>query len=234
MVSIVIPTYNERDALEDTLKSIHDVLKNNDIEHQLIVVDDDSPDKTWEFCESLKDRYPLKVIRRVGEKGLSSAVIKGWEEADGEILGVMDADGSHDERALPDMVQALKNDECQLAVGSRYVPGGGAKGWPWFRILASKFAILLARWVTNLKDATSGFCLFQKDVVKDVALDPVGWKIVLEVAVKGNYEKRREFPIIFHDRTQGKSKLGSGTMVSYIQHLTKLKKWMKENNREKR
>ncbi len=234
MVSIVIPTYNERDSIEEILSRVSNVFKKASIEGEIIIVDDDSPDETWKFCQSLKGKYPLRVIRRVGKRGLSSAVIDGWKVARGDILGVMDADGSHDPSIIPDMVQAIEKGECELAIGSRYIEGGGTEGWPWHRIFISKIAILFSRPITKIRDATSGFCLFKRDVIKDAPLDPIGWKIVLEVAIKGNYTKYKEFPFVFKDREKGKSKLGKGAILNYLKHLWSLHKWMKENKRSRR
>ncbi len=233
-LSVVIPTYNEREGIEVTIEKISNTLKNNGISGEIIVVDDDSPDRTWEFCQSIEESYPLQVIRRVGRRGLSSAVIEGWEVAGGRILGVMDADGSHDERALPGMIQAIEKDEIQLAVGSRYVPGGETPGWPWIRQFISRSAISLAMPVSSLRDATSGFCLFRRDVIEGVHLDPVGWKIVLEVFVKGNYRHYREFPITFRDREAGQSKLGNRAIINYLQHLIKLWRWMRHHKKPRR
>jgi len=233
MLSIVIPTYNERLGIEEIISRIFGVLNASGIEGELIIVDDDSPDKTWEFCESLKSKYPLSVIRRVGVRGLSSAVIEGWKQAKGDILGVMDADGSHDPNILPEMVRSIQDGDCQLAIGSRHVPGGGTKDWPWFRKLTSRVAITFACPITKIRDATSGYCIFKKEVIEGVELDPVGWKIVLEVAVKGNYNKYKEFPFIFNDRTKGESKLGKKAIINYLEHLYKLWKWMKKNGRRR-
>jgi dolichol-phosphate mannosyltransferase len=229
MISIVIPTYNEKENIEDTIRDISNSLKGSDVE--IIVVDDDSPDKTWEFCESLRDKYPVRVIRRVDKRGLSSAVIDGWAEAQGDIVGVMDADGSHDSRILPVMVEELISGKCDLAIGSRYIPGGATEGWPCHRQFVSKVAIQFARPITGIKDATSGFALFRKEILDEVILDPVGWKIVLEVAIKGKYKNYKEFPITFRDRLKGKSKLGKNAILNYLEHLGKLRKWMKENQR---
>jgi dolichol-phosphate mannosyltransferase len=231
MVSIVIPTYNEKENIEDTIKSISQSLKGFELE--IIVVDDDSPDKTWEFCESLNNKYPVRVIRRTDKRGLSSAVIDGWTEATGDIIGVMDADGSHDSRILPVMVEELESGKCDMAIGSRYIPGGGTEGWPFHRQFVSKVAILFARPITTIRDATSGFALFKKDILENVILDPVGWKIVLEVAIKGKHKNFKEFPITFRDRLKGKSKLGKNAILNYLEHLGKLKRWMKENQKNR-
>jgi dolichol-phosphate mannosyltransferase len=233
LISIIIPTFNEREGIEDVLRTIAENLRSAGLDFEFIVVDDDSPDKTWEFCDTLKDKYPVTVVRRVGERGLSSAVIEGWKRAGGEILGVMDADGSHDSKIIPEMVRAIKAGECQLAIGSRYIPGGGTEGWPWFRIFTSRVAIALAFPITKISDATSGFCLFKKEIIEGVQLDPVGWKIVLEVAIKGKYDRYKEFPFIFRDREKGKSKLGRGAIINYIKHLRKLWDWKAKNRRER-
>lgn len=232
-VSVIIPTYNEREGIEDQISVIFKSLNGAGIKGEVVIVDDDSPDKTWEFCESLKSKYNLTVVHRVGKRGLASAVIDGFHAAHGDIRGVMDADGSHDAGILPDMVRSIQAGECDLAIGSRYIPGGGTKDWPWHRIFISKFAIALGKPLTRVQDITSGFCLFHKDVIEGVDLDPIGWKIVLEIIIKGNHRKWKEFPYIFRDREKGKSKIGKGAVMDYIKHLLKLSEWMKTNKRKR-
>ncbi|MFP4497322.1 MAG: polyprenol monophosphomannose synthase [Vulcanimicrobiota bacterium] len=234
MVSIVIPTYNEREGIEKVIERISKTLHFARKEYEIIVVDDNSPDGTWHLCQELTEKFPLRVLRRTDKKGLSSAVIDGWKIARGDILGVMDADGSHDEKILPHMIEEIEEGKIDLAIGSRYVPGGGTKDWPWFREFTSKTAIKFARPVTKLKDATSGYCVFRRNIIEDVELDPIGWKIVLEVQVKGNYKKYEEFPIVFKDREKGKSKLSQGAIINYLQHIWKLMQWMKKHNRKPR
>ena len=226
VLSIVIPTYNERDAVEEQIKKILDTLDKAKIPGEVVIVDDDSPDKTWEHCENLKSKYNIQVLRRIGKKGLSSAVIDGFGIARGEIKGVMDADGSHDAVILPDMVKSIQSGECDLAIGSRYIKGGGTKDWPWFRIFISKFAIALGRPLTSVRDITTGYCIFRKDVIEGVELNPVGWKIVLEIIIKGNHKKWKEFPYIFRDREKGQSKLGNKAIFNYLKHLMDLAGYM--------
>ncbi len=233
VLSIVIPTYNERDAIEDQIKKIFDSLDKAGIPGEVVIVDDDSPDKTWEYCEGLKSKYNLQILHRVGKKGLSSAVIDGFGIARGDIKGVMDADGSHDAGILPDMVKAIKTGECDLAIGSRYIKGGGTKDWPWFRIFISKFAISLGRPLTRVRDITSGFCIFRKDVIEGVELNPVGWKIVLEIIIKGNHKKWKEFAYIFRDREKGKSKLGNKAIFNYLTHLVDLAGYMMKTGKKR-
>jgi len=228
-VSIVIPTYNEREGIEDQISYIFEHLDKAGINGEVVIVDDNSPDLTWELCEQLKSKYNLVVIRRPGKLGLASAVIDGFNASNGDIRGVMDADGSHDAAIIPDMVKAIKAGECDLAIGSRYVPGGGTKDWPPIRIFISKFAIMLGKPLTRVQDITSGFCLFKKEVIEGVELDPIGWKIVLEIIIKGKHKQWKEFPYMFRDREKGKSKIGKGAVIDYIKHLFKLWKYMREN-----
>jgi len=232
-VSIIIPTYNEREGIEDQISVVFKHLDNEGIRGEVVIVDDDSPDRTWESCEQLKSKYNLMVIRRIGKKGLSSAVIDGLAEANGDIKGVMDADGSHDAAIIPDMVRSIQSGECDLAIGSRYIPGGGTKDWPWFRIFVSKTAIAMGRPLTRVRDITSGFCLFRKEVIEGVKLNPIGWKIVLEIIIKGNHKKWKEFAYIFRDREKGKSKLGKGAILNYIKHLIELGKYMIKNKKKR-
>ncbi|MCD4783423.1 MAG: polyprenol monophosphomannose synthase [Candidatus Eremiobacteraeota bacterium] len=229
-VSITIPTYNERDGIEDQISCIFKSLDKAGIKGEVVIVDDNSPDRTWEFCEQLKSKYNLMVIRRPGKLGLASAVIDGFKASNGDIKGVMDADGSHDAAILPDMIRAIQAGECDLAIGSRYIPGGGTKDWPWTRIFISKFAIMLGRPLTSVRDITSGFCLFKKEVTEGIKLDPIGWKIVLEIIIKGNHKKWKEFPYMFRDREKGESKIGKGAVIDYLKHLIKLWKYMGEND----
>lgn len=232
-VSIVIPTYNEREGIEDQISYIFEHLNKAGIKGEVVIVDDNSPDHTWKFCEQLKSKYNLVVIRRPCKLGLASAVIDGFKASSGDIKGVMDADGSHDASIIPDMVRAVQAGECDLAIGSRYIPGGGTKDWPRTRIFISKFAIMLGRPLTSVRDITSGFCLFKKEVIEGVKLDPIGWKIVLEIIIKGKHKKWKEFPYIFRDREKGKSKIGKGAVIDYIKHLIKLWKYMRENDKKR-
>ncbi len=108
-------------------------------EYEIVVVDDDSPDKTWELAEELARKYPpIKVIRRTKEKGLSSAVIRGFKEASGDVFVVMDADLQHPPEKVPELIEAIKRGGADIAIASRYVPGGAVKNWYWYRKLISR------------------------------------------------------------------------------------------------
>ena len=222
LLSLVIPTYNESRGLEPLIDKVYGVLDRAGVEAQIVVVDDNSPDGTGELAEKLSSRYPMKVVHRSGKLGLSSAVIDGWAVADGKILGVMDADLSHDPEILPDLVASIASGGAEVAVGSRYIPGGGLGNWPWFRRVTSKTAVLLGRPICPVHDVTSGYLMFRRGVIEGVALDPIGFKIALEVLVRGRYETFTEVPYTFVDRAAGKSKFGSHEIRNYLVQLFRL------------
>jgi dolichol-phosphate mannosyltransferase len=188
------------------------------------VVDDNSPDGTGDVVERLSRELPVRCLHRGGKLGLSSAVIDGWRYARSEsvALGAMDADFSHDVNALPKMVQALESGEYGLAVGSRYVPGGGIANWPLHRVITSRVACWLARPLTRVKDVTSGYFLVQRDALAGARLDPIGFKIGLEVIVKARYGKAVEIPYVFTDRVAGTSKLNEKEILNYLKQLGRL------------
>jgi putative flippase GtrA len=222
MVSIVIPTYNEKENIQKLIPMIFQVLRKNRIKGEVIVVDDNSPDKTGKAAEQMGKKFPVKVVHRKGKLGLSSAVIEGFKIAKGDVLGVMDADLSHPVEALPEMVKSLE--KYEMTVGSRHVPGGGIERWPLHRRALSKSAILMAKPLTSLKDTTSGYFMIRREVLEGPELNPKGFKICLEIAVKSG-AKLKEVPIMFRDRAHGESKLGGNVMWDYIVHLKDLYKF---------
>lgn len=233
-LSLVIPTFNERDGLEALVSGIHEVLKPAEIDYELVIVDDNSPDGTWQLAEELGQTYPVRVIRRRGKLGLASAVIDGWTASEGQLLGVMDADGSHDERILPDMVKWLEG-PAELAVGSRYIPGGGFGDWPFHRRMISKVAVMMARPICPVRDSTSGFLVFRREILDNVELDPIGFKIGLDLILRGRYTHFVEVPYVFRDRVQGRSKLGNREIWHYLVHLGRLLLfWLQRRPRRKR
>jgi dolichol-phosphate mannosyltransferase len=221
--SIVIPTYNEAGGIEKLLRALADVFVRNGLDGEAIVVDDNSPDGTGAIVDRLSGELPVRALHRPGKLGLSSGVIDGWKIArpQSQALGAMDADFSHDVNALPKMVAALQNG-YGLAVGSRYVPGGGITNWPQRRIVTSRVACLLARPLTAVKDVTSGYFLVRRDALDGVTLDPIGFKIGLEVIVKAKYGKALEVPYVFTDRVVGESKLNQKEIFNYLKQLRKL------------
>ena len=222
--SIVIPTYNEAAGIGSLLGALDATFRENGLDGEIIVVDDNSPDGTGAVVERLSARLPVRCLHRSGKLGLSSAVIEGWRIARPEslALGAMDADFSHDPKALPKMVEALESGEYGLAVGSRYVAGGGIENWPARRVITSRVACWLARPLTRVKDVTSGYFLVRRDALDGVELDPIGFKIGLEVIAKAHYGKAIEVPYVFTDRVAGESKLNQREIFNYLRQLRRL------------
>ena len=233
--SFVIPTYNEAGGIERLLTSLDDVFKRNGLDGEIIVVDDHSPDGTGAIVDQLSQTLPVRCLHRPGKMGLSSGVIDGWKFArpESEALGAMDADFSHDIDIIPRMVQALESGGYGLAIGSRYVPGGGIENWPLKRKVTSLVAISLAKPLTPVRDITSGYFLVKREALEGVELDPIGFKIGLEVIAKAHYGNVLEVPYVFTDRVAGESKLNQKEIFNYLKQLGKIysAKLMPKNGR---
>lgn len=219
-LSIITPTYNESKNINQLVVRIDKAMKG--YPYELIVVDDNSPDRTWEIAKKLSEQYPVKVLRRAGKLGLASAVTDGYNIARGNLLCVIDSDLSHPPELIPKMLSAQKKMDADIVVGSRMVPGGGVEGWPNTRKLTSYIATVLAKPVTKVKDPMAGFYMIRRKVIEEVKLKPRGYKILLEILVKGKYTTVVEVPFIFRDRTAGTSKLNMRTNLQYIIQLVGL------------
>ncbi len=217
-ISLITPTYNENENIRSLTEKIFSSLKNHsDIDLELIVVDDNSPDGTGKTAETLKGRFPVKVIHRSRKSGLGSAVWEGFESSDRPFLGVIDADLSHDPSILPSLIYALKNND--IAIGSRYNTGSHTENWPWYRKLISKTGIFLARKLTRVKDPLSGYFFLNRNVINNMTLTSQGYKILLEILVKGNYSKFTEIPFTFRNRELNVSKLNFAEYYLFIKQL---------------
>lgn len=221
-ISVIVPTYNEAESLPMLARRLFAALQEAGLEGELVVVDDSSPDGTGDIAEELARTYPMQVLHRPPKSGLASAVADGMARAAGDILVVMDADLSHPPEVVPRLVAPVAAGEADLAVASRYVRGGGVENWPLQRRFASWFANLLARPFVPMRDATSGFFALRPEVVRGVALDPIGFKIGLEVMAKGRYRRYVEVPYTFTDRRYGQSKFGLKEVRHYLRQLTRL------------
>lgn len=217
--SVVIPTYNEKDNLKQLVEAILSV---SDVE--IVVVDDGSPDGTAELARQLSATYNIKVVERPGKLGLSSAILDGFNASSNQIVGVIDADFSHDHTIIPKLIKAIE-DGMDVAVGSRKVRGGGVENWPLWRKITSWGAALLARPLTSVRDPMSGYFFINKKVIEGVELETIGFKLGLEILVKGNAKKVVEIPYVFKDRRAGISKLTGGEFKNYLKHLLKLYKY---------
>jgi dolichol-phosphate mannosyltransferase len=227
MISVVIPTYNEAAVIEETLRRAAAALGAACGDFELLVVDDRSADGTAELAESLARELPVRVLKRPGRLGLATAVLDGWTMASGDVLGVMDADLQHPPEALTALAQAIQQKDVDLAIGSRYVPGGGTSDWTWVRRFISRTATHMAATVLPLKlstvgDPMSGLFLVRASALKGAKLNPLGYKILLEVIAKAHYQKLVEVPYVFEERERGSSKLGARQYLEYLLHLVRL------------
>ena len=224
-ISIVVPTYKEQENIQTLFERIFKVFKEHKIDGEIIVVDDDSNDGTEETVNKFTERHPVNLIVRKNEKGLASACIKGFDNAKGDIILVMDADLQHPPEKIPELISAIENG-ADIAIGSRHVEGGSLGDWNIIRKTVSWGAGFLANTlfseIKNVKDKESGFFAFKKEVIANVDLRPKGYKILLEILVLGNYKNVKEIGFTFGLRNAGKSKLGISIIFSYIYHLITL------------
>jgi len=160
----------------------------------------------------------VRVVRRAGKAGLASAVVAGFAAAQGDVLVVMDADLSHPPEVVPRMLDAIAGG-AELAVGSRYVAGGGTEDWPMRRRVVSRIACLMGNVLVPVRDSTSGFFALRRSVIEGVNLNPIGFKIGFEVMARGRYRKAVEVPYVFRDRELGRSKFGQREILQYAVQL---------------
>jgi len=219
-ITIVIPTYNEKENISIIIPQICKVLGKK-YRYEIFIVDDDSPDGTWKHAQSMASMYPVRVYRRIGKRGLASAIIEGIIRAKYKNVIVMDADLQHPPEALIRMISALKTRD--LVIASRYMPGGGVKNWSKIRLLISRGAIFLAHLLLpktrRISDPMSGFFGLKKDIIRNTRLNVLGYKILLEIIMKGKYKSIIEVPYVFGVRAYGESKLSTVTIMDYIRHL---------------
>lgn len=228
-LSLVLPTYQESQTLASVVRQLVALLDQALPQaYELIVVDDDSPDQTWALAAELTGQFPqLRVMRRQGERGLSSAVIRGWQVATGPVLGVMDADLQHPPQALLKLLAQVQAG-ADLAVASRHVEGGGVSEWSLARRVLSRGAqvlglVLLPSVVGRVSDPMSGFFLVRRSAIAGPRLAPAGYKILLEVIGRGNVEHIAEVGYVFQERAAGESKVTWRQYGAYLQHLLKLR-----------
>jgi dolichol-phosphate mannosyltransferase len=228
-LSLILPTYNEAGNIKDIVKILSQLLDQYMSErYELIIVDDDSPDHTWKLALELTSHYPqLHVMRRVNEKGLSTAVIRGWQVAKGEILGVIDADLQHPPEVLEKLLKEMERG-ADLAVASRHVEGGGVSEWSILRRFLSRGAqilglIILPEVISRLSDPMSGYFMVRRNAIACKVLSPVGYKILIEVAARGSISWIAEVGYVFRERQDGESKVTWKQYIEYIQHLLGLR-----------
>jgi dolichol-phosphate mannosyltransferase len=246
LLSIIIPTYNESENILRLLASIKSSLRDS-FYTEIIVVDDNSPDRTGNLVEDYSSRnntdsrphleysgttedcspnFSISVIRRARKGGLVSAILEGIKSSNGQYVLVMDADFSHSPDLIPKMIRELENPDIDIVVASRYAKGGSIVGWPLKRKLISKGAVKIAKHGLHIskevKDPMSGFFAFKRPILANIRIDSAGYKVLLEILVKAKDAKVKEIPYTFTNRKSGKSKLDNAVMLDYIKAVYNL------------
>ena len=228
-VSLVIPTLNEADNIADFLTAVSSVLEPQvGTAYELIVVDDNSVDGTWQLAaHAAANNHCIRVVRREGEAGLASAVIRGWQIATGKVLGTINADFQHPPTMLARMILQIRN--ADLVIASRHAEGGGLGDWDLGRRVASFGAHLLGRVLVPgvfglMSDPLSGCYLVRRAAIAGVELNPLVYKTLIEILVRGRVHSVRECGYEMRKRRRGCSKVGFRQHLDYIRHLVRLRR----------
>lgn len=223
-VSVIVPAYREEPNIEPLVRGVFEATGKAGLDAEMIVVDDDSQDGTVETVERLGAEFHVRVSVRTGERGLATAVLRGFAEAANDIFVVMDADLQHPPERIGDLVRPIARGETDFVSGSRYVRGGRIdERWSAWRRINSWGATMLARPLVRLSDPMSGFFALHRDTWRRAdPLNPVGYKIGLELVVKGRVRRIVEVPITFSRRHAGASKLSLRERGRYLRHLGQL------------
>jgi dolichol-phosphate mannosyltransferase len=225
-VALAIPTLCEAGNLSALLDRVRGALDPLNVDYEILIVDDDSCDGTAEIVSEFAERDPrIRLLVRNGQRGLSGAILHGWENTDAAIVGVMDADFQHPPELLPELTAAIASG-CDLVIGSRYTPGGGLGGWNVFRKLLSAAAVWAAwpiqRTGLRARDPMSGFFFVRRDCLTGVAFQQAGFKLLLEILVRAHISSIREIPFAFGQRCRGASKANMKVALDYGRLLARL------------
>ena len=221
-LTMVVPTYNESARIEELVRAVFAACEAHNVALELIVVDDNSPDGTGTIADGLIQSFRMHVIHRPDKLGLGTAVVAGFESASARVVGVMDADFSHPPALVPRLLAAMHATGADVVVASRYVTGGSTPNWPMWRRLLSRAACIAARPLTPVRDSASGFFLIRHAVASRVAIRARGFKICLELLMRGWPEHLVEIPYRFDDREQGESKMSLKEAAGYLVQLRDL------------
>jgi dolichol-phosphate mannosyltransferase len=225
-LALTIPTLREAENIHGLLDHVRSVLDPLNIPYEILVVDDDSRDGTEEIVSAISREDPrVRILVRKGQRGLSGAILHGWQNTDAAILGVMDADLQHPPELLPKLIAAMYSGR-DLVIGSRYTAGGSMRDWNLVRKLISAAAV----WVTwpiqrsglRAKDPMSGFFLVRRECLEGIPFQRSGFKLLLEVLVRGRLRSVQEIPFSFGQRYRGASKASAKVAVDYARLLARL------------
>jgi len=220
-LTVIIPTFKEEANIGKIITAVDTVFRENALNGEILVVDDNSPDNTIAIVSDLKKTRPnVSLLVRTSDHGLSQSVADGFLHASSDVFVVIDADLSHPPALIPKMYSEIRAGS-DIVIGSRYMEGGGIRKWPLKRRVISLGATFLGRLLfPDITDPVSGFFALRKDVVAGAPLKPRGYKILLEVLGKGSWERDKELPFEFSDREIGASKLKIKTIIEYAQQVT--------------
>ncbi len=228
-LSLVLPTFNEARNIKATLHTVWGILNSiHGLHFEIIVVDDNSPDDTWQLALDEAAVLPgVQVMRRTTESGLATAVIRGWQASEGSILAVMDSDLQHPPGVLVHLVNAMRGG-ADLAAGSRHVEEGGVSDWSPFRRIISRTAQLiglaiLPEVVGRVADPMSGYFMLTRTSISGKLLNPTGYKILIEVLARGSLKRIKEIGYVFCERKEGESKVSFTIYLQYLEHLLRLR-----------
>lgn len=226
VLSVILPTYNESKNVPILIEKIGAALAG--IDYEVLVVDDNSPDRTYEIVDNISKTNPrVRCIRRIHERGLSSAVVTGMSASEAQYFAVMDADLQHDESILPDLLRAVREEGYDLAVGSRAAEDGSFGEWSRVRRFMSWSATLMAKILlpVQVKDPMSGFFLTSRGVFEKARdqINPVGFKILLEFLGRLRGLKVKEVGYTFRTRIHGETKLSGSVIRNYLVALLDLR-----------
>jgi len=224
-LSIVVPSYNERDNVGNLVDQLDAALKG--IPYEIIFVDDSTDDTPDVIKKISEENRNVRLFHRDTEKGLATAVLKGFTLAEGDYIAVMDADLQHPPAILKSMYASMETG-VDFCVPSRFIPGGSDGGLNLYRKFVSGTAryigkILLPS-LRKISDPTSGLFMFKREVIDGADLRPIGWKIMVEVLAMGTYHSLVEIPYKFQDRTNGESKLSGKVTLEYLMQIKDLMK----------
>ena len=238
-LSLVVPTLNERENIADFLAAVRRNLDSSiPGDYEVIVVDDDSADRTWEIAAGLMSEFPeLRVVRRQNEGGLAVAVIRGWQVARGRIVGTINADFQHPPDVLPRLVERTHG--ADLVVATRHSDGGGLGDWGMMRRASSWGAARIGRWLlpqvyARVSDPLSGCYLVRRDAIQGVELRPLGYKSLMELLVRGRIGEIHECGYEMRRRVRGQSKVHALHPLQYLRHVMRLRAAAGEVRREPR
>lgn len=224
--ALIVPTMNEGKNIGPLLESAQQALESRSKPYTIIVVDDGSSDGTCEIVREYARRDSrIQLVSRKGQSGLAGAILCGWKHSDAELLGVMDGDLQHPPELLPAMLDAV-HDEVDIVIASRYLKENGVRGWNPIRATISRLSTLATRPLlrnrNRVTDPMSGFFIVRRQCIQELTFQTKGFKLLLEILVRGNIRTVREVPYRFGLRQAGKSKASASVALHYVFLLGRL------------